>query len=138
MAEIKQLFTRDDNFRNQTADLINISRTLPPNLKAAFADKTEHFSEHEFGYYADRPFSVLAGIGKITALGTAFVVKKTPSDVLVTLIKGRVAVEQQDQMTTITHTPSQPDHIGQQLAYSRKGISKANIVDFELNKKLRE
>ena len=78
---------------------------------------------------ADRPFSVIAGIGKITALGTAFVVKKTPSDVLVTLIEGRVEVEQQEQMTTITHTPTQPDHIGQQLAYSRKGISKANIVD---------
>ena len=53
MAEIKQLFTREDDFRNQTADLIHISRTLPPKLKAAFADKTEHFSEHEFGYYAD-------------------------------------------------------------------------------------
>lgn len=48
-----QLFTRDDDFRNQAADLIHISRTLPPNLKAAFADKTEHFSEYEFGYYAD-------------------------------------------------------------------------------------
>jgi len=53
MAEINQLFTREDDFRNQTADLIHISRTLPPKLKAAFADKTEHFSEHEFGYYAD-------------------------------------------------------------------------------------
>jgi transmembrane sensor len=78
---------------------------------------------------AERPFSVMAGIGKITALGTAFVVKKTPSDVLVTLIHGSVEVAQQNQMTTISHTPSQPDHIGQQLAYSRKGISKANIVD---------
>lgn len=53
MAEIKQLFTREDDFCYQTADLIHISRTLPPKLKAAFADKTEHFSEHEFGYYAD-------------------------------------------------------------------------------------
>jgi len=53
MAEIKQLFTRDDDFRNRAADLINVSRTLPPNLKAAFADKTEHFSEYEFGYYVD-------------------------------------------------------------------------------------
>ncbi|MFT7500501.1 MAG: transmembrane sensor [Rheinheimera aquimaris] len=76
-----------------------------------------------------RPFSVIAGIGKITALGTTFVVKKTPTDVLVTLIEGKVEVEQHNQMTTITHTASQPDHIGQQLAYSRKGISKANIVD---------
>jgi len=53
MSEVTQLFTRDDDFRNQAADLIHISRTLPPNLKAAFADKTENFAEHEFGYYAD-------------------------------------------------------------------------------------
>jgi hypothetical protein len=53
MAEIKQLFTREDDFCNQTADLIHISRTLPPKLKAAFSDKTEHFPEYEFGYYAD-------------------------------------------------------------------------------------
>jgi len=53
MAEIKQLFTREDDSSSQAADLIHISRTLPPNLKAAFTDKTEHFSEHEFGYYAE-------------------------------------------------------------------------------------
>lgn len=53
MAEIKQLFTPKQDSPSQAADLINISRTLPPSLKAAFADKTEHFSEHEFGYYAD-------------------------------------------------------------------------------------
>lgn len=53
MAEITQLFIRNDDFRNQAADLVNVSITLPPNLKAAFSDKTEHFSEYEFGYYAD-------------------------------------------------------------------------------------
>jgi hypothetical protein len=42
-------------FGNQTADLIHISRTLPPKLKAAFSDKPEHFPEYEFGYYADLP-----------------------------------------------------------------------------------
>jgi hypothetical protein len=52
MAGIKQLFTREDDFCNQTADLIHISRTLPPKLKAAFSDKTEHFPEYDFGYYA--------------------------------------------------------------------------------------
>ena len=102
---------------------------------ADFSPETRHVSlvrgqaRFNVAHDADRPFSVMAGIGKITALGTAFVVKKTPFDVLVTLIEGRVAVEQQDQMTTITHTPTQPNHIGQQLAYSIKGISKANIVD---------
>jgi len=102
---------------------------------ADFTPETRHINlvrgqaRFDVAHDADRPFSVLAGIGKITALGTAFVIKKTPSDVLVTLIEGRVAVEQHDQMTTITRTPSQPEHIGQQLTYSRKGISKANVVD---------
>jgi DNA-binding CsgD family transcriptional regulator len=61
MSEVTKLFTRDDDFRNQTADLIHISRTLPPNLKDAFADKTEHFSEYEFGYYADLSSAKNAG-----------------------------------------------------------------------------
>ncbi|MDC1210836.1 FecR family protein [Porticoccaceae bacterium] len=104
-------------------------------IVADFSTQARHISlergqaHFDVAHDADRPFSVMAGIGKITALGTAFVVKKTPTDVLVTLIKGRVEVAQQNQMTTISHAPSQPDHIGQQLAYSRKGISKANIVD---------
>lgn len=104
-------------------------------LVADFSAEARHISlergqaRFDVAKDAERPFSVMAGIGKITALGTAFVVKKTPTDVLVTLIHGSVEVAQQNQMTTISHTPSQPDHIGQQLAYSRKGISKANIVD---------
>ena len=53
MAEIKQLFKGRDHSNSQAADLIQISRTLSPELRAAFADKTEHFSEHEFGYYAE-------------------------------------------------------------------------------------
>lgn len=43
----------------------------------------------------DRPFVVEAGNGTITAIGTAFVVsKRGNSEVLVTLIEGKVAVEQ--------------------------------------------
>ena len=53
MAEIKQLFTPQADSSSQAADLIHISRTFPPDLKAAFADKIEHFSEYEFGYYAE-------------------------------------------------------------------------------------
>ena len=104
-------------------------------IVADFSPQTRHISlergqaRFDVAHDADRPFSVMAGIGKITALGTTFVVKKTPTDVLVTLIEGRVEVAQQNQMTTISHTASQPEHVGQQLAYSRKGISKASIVD---------
>ena len=53
MSEIKQLFTPQADSSSQAADLIHISRTFPPDLKAAFADKIEHFSEYEFGYYAE-------------------------------------------------------------------------------------
>mgnify|MGYP003921138539 FL=1 len=53
MSEIKHLFKGHDDSSSQAADLIEISRTLSPELRAAFADKTEHFSEYEFGYYAE-------------------------------------------------------------------------------------
>lgn len=78
---------------------------------------------------AMRPFTVEAGEGVVTALGTTFVVRKTAKDVLVTLIEGRVEVSRQQQQITISHSPDDPDDIGQQLVYSRKGISKADIVD---------
>ncbi len=41
----------------------------------------------------DRPFVVTAGSKKVTALGTSFIVRRTGSDLAVTLIQGRVAVE---------------------------------------------
>jgi len=53
MAEIKQLFKGHDDSSSHAADLIQISRTLSPELRAAFADKIELFSEYEFGYYAE-------------------------------------------------------------------------------------
>jgi transmembrane sensor len=78
---------------------------------------------------AQRPFSVEAGEGVVTALGTTFVVRKTANDVLVTLIEGVVEVARQKQLMTISHSPDQHEDIAQQLVYSKKGISKADIVD---------
>lgn len=78
---------------------------------------------------AQRPFSVEAGEGVVTALGTTFVVRKTANDVLVTLIEGVVEVARQKQLMTISHSPDQHVDIAQQLVYSKKGISKADIVD---------
>jgi len=75
MAEIKQLFTPQEDSSSQTTDLIHISRTLNPKLKAAFGDKTEHSFEYEFGYYAelsktksvlefkDKILSIVQGLG---------------------------------------------------------------------------
>lgn len=76
-----------------------------------------------------RPFSVEAGEGVVTALGTTFVIRKTADDVLVTLIEGIVAVAREKQRITISHAPNDHEDIAQQLVYSKKGISKADIVD---------
>jgi transmembrane sensor len=78
---------------------------------------------------AQRPFSVEAGEGIVTALGTTFVVRKKANDVLVTLIEGVVEVARQKQLMTISHSPGEHEDIAQQLVYSDKGISKADIVD---------
>ena len=76
-----------------------------------------------------RPFSVEAGDGVVTALGTTFVVRKTANDVLVTLIEGKVKVARQSQLMTISHTPDDQKDIARQLVYSKKGISKPDVVD---------
>ena len=78
---------------------------------------------------SQRPFSVEAGEGVVTALGTTFVIRKTAADVLVTLIEGSVEVARQRQLMTMSHTPDDPQDVAQQLVYSNKGISKADIVD---------
>lgn len=75
MAEIKQLFTPQEDSSSQTTDLIHVSRTLNPKLKAALADKAEHSFEYEFGYYVelsetnsvlefkDKILSIVQGLG---------------------------------------------------------------------------
>lgn len=46
---------------------------------------------------ADRPFVVQAGSRRIEALGTSFVVREDASQTTVTLVEGKVAVEEPDQ-----------------------------------------
>ncbi|MFN3930991.1 MAG: FecR family protein [Brevundimonas sp.] len=46
----------------------------------------------EVAHDAERPFVVVAGDTRIQALGTVFTVRRTRDDVVVTLIKGKVAV----------------------------------------------
>lgn len=106
-----------------------------------------------------RPFVVEAGKGLVTALGTAFLVRKTNERVLVTLIEGRVAVEKTshgddgaaaivsagDTVATLdgVHTDSLvgstlPDSTqrltlspGQQLSYSDQGFTPVEQVKIE-------
>ncbi|MEJ2445927.1 MAG: FecR domain-containing protein [Exilibacterium sp.] len=63
---------------------------------------------------ANRPFMVIAGEGKITALGTDFVVKKDNGDVLVTLIEGEVAVQKEKFAPKVSDVkaPRLPDQSG--------------------------
>lgn len=46
----------------------------------------------EVAHDAKRPFTVVAGDTKVVAIGTVFTVRRTRDDVVVTLIKGKVAV----------------------------------------------
>jgi transmembrane sensor len=46
----------------------------------------------EVAHDAERPFVVIAGDTRVQALGTVFMVRRTPEAVIVTLIKGEVAV----------------------------------------------
>lgn len=46
----------------------------------------------EVAHDAERPFVVIAGDTRVQALGTSFIVRRTADDIVVTLIKGRVAV----------------------------------------------
>lgn len=48
----------------------------------------------EVAHDPERPFVVVAGDTRITAIGTVFTVRRTRDDVVVTLIKGKVAVSQ--------------------------------------------
>jgi len=48
----------------------------------------------EVAHDADRPFVVVAGDTRVQAIGTVFIVRRTADDVVVTLIKGKVAVSQ--------------------------------------------
>ncbi len=46
----------------------------------------------EVAHDADRPFVVVAGDTRVQAIGTVFIVRRSADDVVVTLIKGKVAV----------------------------------------------
>lgn len=81
-----------------------------------------------------RPFIVQAGSGRVTALGTAFVVRKERQDVIVTLLEGKVAVTQSNSGIEAELQASAPPvvrelEVGQQLAYSEQGLSNAHAVD---------
>lgn len=85
----------------------------------------------DVAYDKNRPFIVEAGKGMVTALGTAFVVRKSEQEVLVTLIEGRVLVTQDVSTFTPDLKSTRKLEAGEQIAYTEVGISKASIVNIE-------
>ena len=93
----------------------------------------------------NRRFIVYAGRGATTAIGTAFVVRKSEENILVTLIEGKVSVTKLDDLAETGHSLEMAEsrnsntrdvphseimlEEGQQVAYSDKGLSQARTVD---------
>lgn len=117
---------------------------------------TTHFSENsrlvelekgqarfDVAHDKARPFIVQVDDGTITALGTAFVVRKEEGDVTVTLIEGSVAVAQlppntdfsandQDQFIDALVNPREMVlEAGEQVAYSKVGLSHAEQANLD-------
>lgn len=67
----------------------------------------------EVAPHPDRPFVVAAGDRQVTALGTAFVVRRDSDRVAVTLVEGKVAVAGEDDRTPVALDP------GERITYSR-------------------
>ncbi|MGS2722141.1 FecR family protein [Porticoccus sp. GXU_MW_L64] len=85
-------------------------------LKQTYTDKERAIellqgrARFDVAHDANRPFRVQAGNGQITALGTVFVVSRDHSDVEVTLLEGKVAVINTDniQQGEATNTENNP------------------------------
>lgn len=89
----------------------------------------------------DRPFVVIAGSGRVTAVGTAFNVRRSAGRVVVTVTDGTVEVQQQDEPSRGTATvddlpsgkpPSATVTVGEQVVYSPGGIVSVADADTEL------
>ncbi len=100
-----------------------------------------HAGQAQFDVAKDtsRPFTVQAGNGQVTALGTVFVVRKDADKILVSLLEGQVQVVQDQPSSPSTDVP-RPEttakqslklDVGQQVAYSDRGISSAVAANVE-------
>ena len=86
----------------------------------------------------NRPFVVLAGNGTITAVGTAFNVRRDADRVVVTVTEGEVEVVQQggsiarvpDESVTEIATPAhQTLAVGERVEYSAAGIARLDNIE---------
>ena len=86
----------------------------------------------------NRPFVVLAGNGTITAVGTAFNVRRDADRVVVTVTEGEVEVVQQggsiarvpdDSLTEIAIPARQTLAVGERVEYSAAGIARLDNIE---------
>lgn len=86
----------------------------------------------------NRPFVVLAGNGTITAVGTAFNVRRDSDRVVVTVTEGEVEVVQQggsvarvpdDPVTEIATPTRQTLTVGERVEYSAAGIARLDNIE---------
>jgi transmembrane sensor len=80
------------------ADGSRIALNTDSQLDVAYDPRTRHIrldrgeAMFEVAHNAERPFIVTAGTKQVRAVGTAFIVRRIGSDVIVTLVQGKVAV----------------------------------------------
>lgn len=71
---------------------------------------------------AQRPFEVAAGAGRVRALGTVFNVMAKGTAVTITVLEGRVAVQQNDLASYVVERQPPALAAGQKLSYSPAGL----------------
>lgn len=85
----------------------------------------------EVAHDAERPFIVIAGDTRVVALGTVFTVRRTRDEVVVTLIKGRVAVTHQGARDTPAANAVVTLRPGEKLTESVNGPSRIEPESIE-------
>lgn len=76
----------------------------------------------EVAHDAERPFEVAAGAGRVRALGTVFNVLAKGTAVTITVLEGRVAVQQNDLARNLVERQPPALGAGQKLSYSPAGL----------------
>ena len=85
----------------------------------------------EVAHDADRPFVVIAGDTRVEALGTVFIVRRTPEEVVVTLIQGEVAVTRDDGETSEASATPMLLQPGERLTEPLAGPARIDTASME-------
>ena len=85
----------------------------------------------EVAHDADRPFVVIAGDTRVQALGTVFMVRRSRDAVVVTLIKGEVAVSHEDERSSDGATAPMLLQPGERLTEPQAGPTRIEPTSVE-------